>query len=161
MPSRSANPGLSVSKTHDLSPSNYTGSRNCSPSDHQLGLGITVHEEATEPALGRPLPLHIQPQAAPSILLSVQRFKLSVLTKSQGTVAAKWSPNSKLPGIWEVCNPTQWPARSRGEALACYHLPISRAPPLTLFSSHSFSCVRTFPLGKNVKSSSDLYMKNH
>lgn len=53
-------------------------------------------------------PLHIQPQTAPSIFLSVQRFKFVVPAKSQGTVAVKGSADSKLSGIQEVCDSTQW-----------------------------------------------------
>lgn len=38
-----------------------TGSRNSPPSDRWLGLGTVVPEEASGPALGGELPLHIPP----------------------------------------------------------------------------------------------------
>ena len=87
---------------------------------------------------GEHYPLHIQPQMAPSIFLSVQRFKLAVPAKCQGTVAVKGSADSKLSGIQEVCDSTQWPGRCymlpRGEELAYYHLLIFYTHPQWPFS---------------------------
>lgn len=51
----------------------YTGSSKGPLCEQRLGLETTVLEEASGPELGRALPLHIQPQKAPSILLSVHR----------------------------------------------------------------------------------------